>query len=156
MSYSLSIQNGDLVLLGNSLGIVYGANKLQQDMICWLCESYGIDPMHPTYGSLLEGWIGSIITPSTQNQVQSEVLRVLQNYQNVQFQALQQAPANFSLSEILYAIHAINVSISYDTVTVAITISNAQMQPSTVFASASTGAGNANSVSTGSSLPNFS
>src|ERR1700746_1186054 len=118
MSFSLALQGGDLVLLGNSLGIVYGVDKLKQDLTCWLCEDFGIDPMHPTYGSLLNSWIGSIIAPTTQNQVQSEVLRVLQNYQNVQFQALQQAPANFSLSEILLSINAINVSISYDAVTV--------------------------------------
>lgn len=138
MSFSFAVLNGDLVQQGSSLGIVYGINKLTQDMTLWVTERYGIDPMHPTMGSLLQDWIGGIINTATQSQVQSEILRVLQNYQAVQYLGLKANPQKYSLSELLQSIQAIDVSILYDTISVSITVANANQQSTTVTASAST------------------
>jgi hypothetical protein len=79
--------------------------------------------MHPELGSMLDAWIGSIITPATRAEVQTEVLRVLQNYQSVQVRGIRTMPQRYSLSEILYSIDGIKIDINYDTVSVIIAIS---------------------------------
>lgn len=124
MSYSLALdENGDLALRGDTLGVVYGVDKLIQDLTIWLTEGYGVDIMHPELGSMLDAWIGSIITQTTKAEVQSEVLRVLRNYQNVQIRGIRTTPQRYSLSEILYGINDIKIDINYDTVSVIISIS---------------------------------
>lgn len=140
MSYSLALINGDLVQKGSSMGVVYGVNKLVQDLTLWLTESYGGDIMHPELGSILDSWIGTIISSSTQADVQSEVLRVLQNYQSIQIRGLKNIPQKYSLSEILYSIDDIQVNLNYDTVTVIISVSTAppQSQVATIIATATT------------------
>lgn len=139
MSFSLALsQNGDLVQRGSSLGIVYGIDKLAQDLKLWLTESFGGDMMHPELGSTLESYIGSIITPATKAEIQSEVLRVLQNYQAVQLRGIQIVPQKYSMSEILYSINDVKVVLSYDTVSVTISVSTAppSVQVATVTATA--------------------
>lgn len=123
MSFSLALDNGDLAQRGAHLGIVYGVDKLVQDLTIWLTEAYGSDIMHPELGSLLDSWIGSVITMSTKSEVQSEILRVLQNYQSVQVRGIQTIPQKYSLSEILYSIDDIQISLNFDTVSVIISVS---------------------------------
>lgn len=132
MTYSLAIANGDLILAGNSMAIVWGTDKLKQDLCLWVTERYGIDRFHPKLGSVLPDFIGSMITDSTRSMVQSEILRILQNYQSVQLKGLKQAPQRYSYSEILYSIAAIDVAISYDTVSATVKVSNADLQPATI------------------------
>ena len=79
MTYSLAIANGDLVRTGNTLAVVYGTEKLKQDLCLWVTERYGIDRFHPKLGSVLPDFIGSLITDSTRAQIQAEILRILQN-----------------------------------------------------------------------------
>lgn len=126
MSFSLQVANGDLALSGSQMGIVYGSDKLKQDLTLWLAERYGIDKSHPTMGSYFQNYIGSVINTTTQAMVYNEAIRVLNNYQAVQGQSFTQSPQLFSLSELLYAINGVNVSISYDTVTTAVSVANAQ------------------------------
>ena len=116
MTYSLAVVNGDLVQQGTSLGIVYGINKLNQDLSLWVTERYGIDRFHPSMGSILPDFIGSLITDSTKTQIQGEVLRILQNYQSVQFQGFRNNPQAYSYTELLYTIKSIDVALSFDTV----------------------------------------
>jgi hypothetical protein len=137
MSFSLQVASGDLVLSGSQMGIVYGANKLNQDLTLWLAERYGIDKSHPTMGSYFENYIGSFINNSTQAMIYNEAMRVLNNYQSVQGQAFQQTPQLFSLAELLYAINSVNVSITYDVVTVAVSVANAQGQTTTITTTSS-------------------
>lgn len=131
MSFSLQVSNGDLVMQGSQLGIVYGAAKLKQDMTLWLSERYGIDRFHPFYGSNYQNYIGGIVSYSTKTTVYNETMRVLDNYQRVQFAAFKANPSLFSLSEIMWSINTVNVGISYDTVNVAVNVSNGQQQSTT-------------------------
>jgi phage baseplate assembly protein W len=128
MSFSLAIENGDLAARGDGLAIVVGVDKLVQDLTVWLTEKFGSDIMHPEMGSMLDSWIGSVISSSTKADVQSEVLRVLQNYQNVQVRGIKTTPQRYSLSEILYSIDDIQVLVGYDTVSVVISVSTAPPQ----------------------------
>ena len=124
MTYSLAVSNGDLVVKGSQLGIVSGTQKLSQDLQIWLYSRFGSDMMHPTFGSVLESWIGGVIQKSTQANVYNEVLRVLNNYQSMQYQLFQASPQLFSVAELLYSIDNVDVSITYDTVYVTIQVSN--------------------------------
>ena len=137
MTYSLAVVNGDLVRTGNSMSIVYGVEKLKQDLCLWVTEDYGIDRFHPKMGSVLPDYIGSLITDSTRVQVQSEILRILQNYQAVQLQGLKATPQRYSYSELLYSIQAINVAISYDTVYATVSVQNADNNSATIVVSQS-------------------
>lgn len=123
MSFSLALSDGDLVQQGSNLGIVYGTDKLVQDMTCWLEERLGVDRFHPRYGSVLPNFIGGVVTASTQAAVQSEIDRVLGNYQAVQQQAFGNNPQLFSLDELLNALTDVNVGITYDTVSAAVSVS---------------------------------
>jgi hypothetical protein len=50
----------------------------------------------------------------------------------VQGQTFTQSPQLFALSELLYAINGVNVSLAYDTVSVAVSVANAAGQTTTV------------------------
>jgi len=124
MTYSLKIQNGDLAVLGNECQIVSDTDKLTQDMTLWLLIQYGSNRLHPTFGSALESYIGSVIDSSTQTQVYNEVLRNLNQYQAMVYQLFTASPQLFSLAELPYSIDSVNVAITYDTVFVTTTVSN--------------------------------
>lgn len=137
MTFSLALGNGDLVQEGSRLGIVYGTGKLTQDMTCWMEERLGVDRFHPRYGSVLPNFIGGMITASTQAAVQSEVDRVLGNYQAVQQQAFKDNPQLFSLDQLLNALTDVQVGINYDTVSVAVSVSTGSNTYATVSTSSS-------------------
>jgi len=124
MTYSLAIANGDLVKNGDQLAIVYGVDKLKQDMTCWLVERYGGNKFHTDHGSILEEYIGKTINSNTQAQIYSEILRVLHNYQSRQYRAFTANPSLFALSELMYSIDHVDIKISYDTVKATISVSN--------------------------------
>jgi hypothetical protein len=94
MSWSLQVQNGDLVLSGNQLATVSDGDKLAQDMTCAVLTHLGENPDHPAYGSLIDGGIvngsyvpGAIGMPNNQaaaNFVQSEISRLASDYQKNQ------------------------------------------------------------------------
>lgn len=132
MSYSLAIADGDLVQQGSRLGVVFGMDKLRQDLRCWLMERYGIDRFHTNTGSNLQAFIGSIVKETTRVEVQSEVFRILQNYQLTQAKRYQENPEKFSFSELLIEVKSIITSVDYDTVRVAITFRNGDEESSTI------------------------
>lgn len=132
MSYSLAIADGDLVQKGSSLGLVFGVEKLRQDVECWLNERYGGDRFHVNMGSILQEFIGLIMEPSTRAEVQAEVLRVLQNYQAMQLKRLKENPEQLSASELLVSIDDILSAVNYDTVAVRVKLRNAANQTTTI------------------------
>jgi hypothetical protein len=97
-----------------------------------MAERYGIDRFHPAMGSNFQNYIGGVIGYHTQAMIYAEAERVLDNYQKIQFQGLRQAPQLYSLSELLWSVNAINVGVGYDTVSVAIGVSNGLQQPTSL------------------------
>ena len=122
MSSSFRIADGDLVLSGSQLAIVSGQAKLSQDVQLWIKEIFGQDRFHPTFGSTLEGFVGQIINGETAFYVENEIRRVLQNYQAVQLRGLALNPEIYSDDELLDTINSIVVTISYDQVAVAVSL----------------------------------
>lgn len=137
MSFSLALADGDLVQRGNQLDLVHGVDKLNQDVYLWLMERYGVDRFHVTMGSILQEFIGGVVSGSTRAEVQSEVLRVLQNYQAVQLRGLKESPSLYSTSEILVSIDDIQTKISFDTVSVAVKLRNGSGNTATIRATSS-------------------
>lgn len=138
MSYSLAVADGDLVQQGSQLALVWGQDKLLQDVDLWLRERYGIDRFHVTMGSVLQDFIGGIVDESTRAEVQSEILRVLQNYQAVQLRKFKQNPQMLSATELLISVDDVQTTVSYDTVSAWIKMRNATGVVSTVAVSTST------------------
>lgn len=123
VSTSLKVVNGDLSITAGKFDLVSGTDKLKQDLTLWLTERYRDDRFHPTYGSILDGYIGGVINAAeTTVRVQSEVLRVLANYQQVQMSRFRESPSKFQPSELLQTVNGVNVTLSYDKVVVLIRI----------------------------------
>lgn len=92
MSWSLQLTNGDLAIGTNGLNTVTGASKLTQDLRCYLLTPTGTDPLHLTYGSIMDGGtdpsgnpVPGIIGQPNNNAavtfIGGEVRRVCQAYQ---------------------------------------------------------------------------
>lgn len=93
MSWSLDVSTGDLNLTSSTtgMGTVTGSSKAFQDLKCAILESMGNDPMHPEYGSLLDGGVmpdgtliesqfGNIIDNGLVFKIETEIKRVIQDY----------------------------------------------------------------------------
>lgn len=132
MSFSLAVTNGDLVQAGSEMKIVYGVEKLKQDLTLWMTERFAIDRFHPAMGSNFQNYIGGIISYHTQARIRQEVERILDNYQKIQFRGLRESPSLYSLSELLWSINSIEVGVGYDTVSILINVSNAVAQPTSI------------------------
>lgn len=132
MSYSLAIADGDLVQQGSQLGLVYGVEKLKQDVNCWLMERHGGDRFHLNYGSILQDFIGGVATQATKAEVHAEVFRVLQNYQSLQLKRFKENPQKLSASELLVSVDDIATAVRYDTVNVAVRLRNGSQQATTI------------------------
>lgn len=132
MSYSLAIADGDLVQQGSQFGLVFGINKLKQDINMCLMEHYGGDRFHVTMGSILQDFIGSIANKASLAEVHGEVFRVMQNYQTMQLRRFKENPELFSASELLVSVDNITTALSYDTVNVTVRLRNGSQQYTTI------------------------
>ena len=135
MSYSLAISNGDLVRQGSNLAVVWGIDKLKQDLQLWVTEKFGGDRFHPTMGSILQDYIGSVISLRTRAEIEDEVLRVMDNYQKVQMYGFKINPRLYSMSELLESVDDISVSVGYDTVSVSVSVRSAAREDARIAVS---------------------
>lgn len=99
MSWSLNISGGDLNFVSGAAGasVVTGRDKAFQDLRCALLEPMGSDPMHPDFGSLLDGGrlpngraVDSFIGTNTLSalKVKEEIGRIIQRYMDLQRQKI--------------------------------------------------------------------
>lgn len=134
MTYSLAVVNGDLVAHGSNLGIVWGIDKLKQDLMLAVTERYGGDRFDPQMGSILQDFVGSVIDSNTQAAIQDEMLRVLDNYCRIQMDGFRSNPTRYSMSELLAEVGDIVTSLNFDTVQVAVAVRSAANDTATVAA----------------------
>lgn len=125
MSYSLAVSNGDLTRQGGSLAVVWGIDKLKQDLQLWVAERFGGDRFHPAMGSILQDYIGTVISPRTRAEIEDEVMRVLDNYQRVQIYGFKRNPRLYSMAELLESVENISVNVTFDTVSVSVSVRSA-------------------------------
>lgn len=111
MSWSFNIEGGDLDFVSkkNGASIVTGRNKALQDIRAALLEPMGSDPMHPDYGSLLDGGRlpnGSIASPligqdrSHTFQIEEEISRILRYLMDKQEQRTKADIQNYGRSTL--------------------------------------------------------
>jgi hypothetical protein len=130
---SLQVQNGDLVASSGSLVFAQGSSKLIQALTLWLKEPLlGIPPIGPgfttpSFGSVLESYIGQSNVGLMQTQVKAEVLRILGLYNQTQLSQLQKAQTVGSLnywdkSEIIQRVISVDVSSTTNQITASVAI----------------------------------
>lgn len=140
MSWSLQLRNGDFILDGARLGQVSGAQKMVQDLRCWLLEPRGTDDAHPTFGSTIDGGIddfGNYQSPVIGQDdwqraavfIQSEISRITSAYQANQVQRSKQdrldyGESTLSLGEMLVTVTGINMAQAQDLLMVSVNIKN--------------------------------
>jgi len=133
MSKSLSLRNGDLQIgLGRSYDIVSGKKKLLQDLRLWVTERIGTDPLLSTYGSALDGgvidgqaqesYIGQVATTAALTEIRIAVLNLVQQYQQMQFQKMQDEALLYNGQNTLEADEVIDSIDSVQAVQVGTTI----------------------------------
>lgn len=120
MSFTISIEEGDIELKGNTFAIVTGTKKLEQELEVWLKERFGSDRFHTNYGSTLDYYVGSVMSNTAVFEIESEVGRVLRNYQALQHRKFQSNPQSLDPSEILAEINSVVAKPDYDRVEVTI------------------------------------
>ena len=116
MSQSFQLQNGDLIVSnGRAFQVVKNKDKLAQDLRLWVLEQFGADPNTPEYGSNFDSYIGSPMDQGAINQVQAEILRLLQQYQAMQVDNMQndtiqyQGSTSLDPSEVVASIDGLTV-----------------------------------------------
>jgi hypothetical protein len=132
VSFTISIKDGDIELKGNTFAIVTGTKKLEQEMEVWLKERFGSDRFHTNYGSTLDHYIGSVMSDSAVYEIESEVGRVLRNYQALQHRKFQGDPQSLDPSEILAEINSVVARPNYDRVDVTVHFSTYRGTTSTI------------------------
>lgn len=125
MSYSLGIANGDLATTGSLLTMVTGTVKLRQEIDIWLRETYRVDRFHPEYGSVLQNYIGSIITTRLAHDIEVEVNRVLSNLQKIHVKRLQANPLKYTPDEILRNVTSVKSKALFDSIYVNVVFESA-------------------------------
>jgi hypothetical protein len=136
MSWSLQVNNGDLVLNGAQFGTVTDENKLVQDFRHFILEKMGTDPSYPWYGSLLDGGVkpnGQVVESVIAGtdwghlklRIEAEIRRIASLYQNQQVERAKRDRDRYnrstlSLGEVLAAVNSIDFSQNADALTITI------------------------------------
>lgn len=101
--YDMKIANGDLVLeAGGSVATVSGAERIKQDLACWLMEPLGTDPAYRKFGSKIHDFIGTPLWDATVSDIRTEVARIVNNYAAYQNGEYQKAVASGGRANVLY------------------------------------------------------
>jgi hypothetical protein len=148
MTYSLKLQNGDLVIGPKGLESVDNASKIIQDLTLELRQKMGDNFLHPEYGSLIDGGvrpdgssIASIIGEDDQSlvemRIRSEISRIASNYQARQLARAKADKMNYGAQtltkgEILLGIESINITQIFDQMKVDVTLSTGNQSTETI------------------------
>jgi phage baseplate assembly protein W len=124
---TLALVGGDLALGEGGYRLLTGAARIRQDLALALAVPYGHDPYHPTYGSVLESYVGEPLTPELELLVRSEVVRVVQEYvaaqqASIAADALSGSRARYSHQDVVKQVQSITTEIAYDVVRVRVAL----------------------------------
>lgn len=124
----LQLTSGDLVPANRGFSTVTGAAYLQQRISIALQVPYGSDPYNPSWGSVLDSYIGHPQGPGTPALVSSEVSRVLSQivaYQQHQMKAaiLTGAKSQLNPADVIASVDSVDaVQASFDPSTISVVI----------------------------------
>jgi len=111
MTWSLALRNGDFDVQRAQLGKVTGYQKLVQDFRCALLTRMGSDPLHPGWGSLLDGGttldgrdvpgvIGTEDFDLAMAVIETEIRRIAEYFQNRQLRRVKEERQRYSKSTL--------------------------------------------------------
>lgn len=130
--YDLKITDGDLAVRGDgNITKIYGAERIVQDLSCWILEPFNTDPMYSRFGSTVWDMIGTTVTNDNLGQLRAEITRVVNNYYEYQQRQISQAVGNgtfnyaFPNDEVIGSIDSIDVSAMADSVSVVVKLTMA-------------------------------
>ena len=130
----LKITDGDLALQGNGDVIqISGAERIAQELSCWLLEPLGSDRLYTGFGSDISDQIGTIIDSDALLAVKTEVVRVVKNYIAYQQNQIKNAKADnltdfvnaWNKDDIISTINSISVTSGSTAVTVVVSLTTA-------------------------------
>ncbi|WP_028058414.1 hypothetical protein [Candidatus Solirubrobacter pratensis] len=138
MTWSLFLRNGDFDVQGAQLGKVTGQAKLVQDFRCAVLTEMGSDPMHPGWGSLIDGGvtpdgravpgvIGATDTQLALAVIETEIRRIAEYFQNRQLRRIKEERQRYSkstltASEILVGVSGVRAIQTSTTLAVLVTL----------------------------------
>jgi phage baseplate assembly protein W len=135
---SLALVNGDLAIGTNGGYMLYnGVKRIQQDLTLALTEEYGTDRFHPTYGSIVQSYLGQVLTPDLMMLVRAEVNRVLQNYLLIQQNevlrdTLVDVTNRYDTSDVVRSVDSVQTRAVLDTIYLAATLTTLSRETVTV------------------------
>lgn len=134
---TLALRNGDIIVTGTGHQTISGSSKIRQELALALSEEYGSDKYHTNWGSILPEFFGKPITDLTQDEVKTEVLRVIQAYIAIQQNEvlndhLTQRASRFHSNDVVTGVNAISVSMNLDTIYISVDLQTASGQSVTV------------------------
>jgi phage baseplate assembly protein W len=125
---TLALVGGDLAIGSDGGYLLYdGVARIKQDLTLALTEEYGTDRFHPTYGSIIQSYLGHPNTEEIRQLVRAEVNRVLQNYLIIQQHDVLRdtvidVAGRYSTSDVVQSVSAIEVRALLDTIYVYATL----------------------------------
>lgn len=132
--YTFKIVDGDLAMRGDgNIVKLTGAQRIEQELACWLLEPLGTDKFYSKFGSTIGEMVGSPALTAYLNELRIEVERVVNNYvsyQRGQIEALRSGNAEDALNswnddDVIASIGSIELEAIADTVKVTVTLSTA-------------------------------
>lgn len=142
MTWSLQLRNGDLTLGNASYGTVTGEDKLVQDLRAYILERRGTDNAHPSFGSLLDGgintdgswakgFIGQTNNAFVQLEVETELRRIVSEYQARQLQRAKDdrliyGKTTLTKGEVLLGITSLDIDATTDALNITIGLETAR------------------------------
>jgi hypothetical protein len=126
--FTLAVVDGDLSPQGGQFALVSGPSKVAQDLGLALREPFGCDPFHPLWGSVLPNMIGSPNDTSIPGLVESEIRRVVGNYQIIQQDRVQRdlvrgIPPVYGLGEVVTGTRSVQSRQNMDSIITLTTVS---------------------------------
>lgn len=138
---TLQLRSGDLVLSGNSYGMVEGVARVQQQIGLGLREPYGGDRFHTGWGSVLPSWIGRVLDRESLDQdVRTEIIRVVKNFMAAQSDVIKGRAAGglrpvLAPGEVIADISSIVITQAQDQLIVKVTLRTASGQEFAIMTS---------------------
>jgi phage baseplate assembly protein W len=135
---TLALVNGDLAIGTNGAYLLYsGASRIKQDLTLALTEEYGTDRFHPTYGSIVQGYLGQVLSAELMQLVRAEVNRVLQNYLIIQQNevlrdSLVDVANRYDTSDVVQAVDAVQARAVLDTIYLSATLTTLSRETVTI------------------------
>lgn len=114
-----------------------GVDRIRQDLTLALTEEYGADRFHPTYGSVVQGYLGQVLSPEVLQLVRAEVNRVLQNYLVIQQNEVLRdtvidVQGRFDTSDVVQSVDNVSARAVLDTIYLSATLTTLSRQSVTI------------------------